>query len=285
MIDYKGIAAVVRRSGEIKTLHADVVYSKDEFDCAYGSKGHLIHKPSLDEDRGRLIAAYSFVTLSDGTDDFILMSRFDIEKIRKRSKTPDNGPWVTDFDQMAAKSVFRRHSKWLPWSTEDMRRALDVQDRHELPEGDGAFELAAATIGAETIERLESQIEEQGREARKETGQETGQEEKKKVSTESQNQTPSDDRRDPEPPANGRPWVDRRRMEQMFEVLKGVLGDIMYYNVLSTNGVGGQPEDLELKGEATLKAYQDLLEASQGGREPEPTNDKDEPDFTPRKRK
>jgi recombination protein RecT len=290
MIDYKGIANVVRRTGEIKSLHADVVYSKDEFDCAYGSKGHLTHKPSLAEDRGHLLAAYSFVTLTDGTDDFILMSRWDIDKIRKRSKTPDAGPWMTDYDEMAKKSVFRRHSKWLPWSSEDMRRALEVDDRHELPEGDGAFQLAASAIGADTVSNLEAQMEEQARENGGK-GEGDRQEERREPEPEPDQSAGNE----PRVTLEGAPWEDRRRMEQMFDVLKKIVGDIRYYSILSSNGVGSKPEDLSINDRAVLKAYKDLLSiAPQGqGREDEAngnggngtaTRDED-PDFRPRNRR
>jgi recombination protein RecT len=42
----------------------------------------------------------------------------EIEAIRKRSRSGQSGPWVSDFDEMAKKTVFRRASKWLPLSPE-----------------------------------------------------------------------------------------------------------------------------------------------------------------------
>ena len=37
----------------------------------------------------------------------------EIELIRSRGRAKDNGPWVTDWNEMAKKTVFRRLSKWL----------------------------------------------------------------------------------------------------------------------------------------------------------------------------
>ncbi len=55
------------------------------------------------------------------------MSIEDVEKIRSRSRSGNSGPWVTDFDEMAKKTVFRRHSKWLPLSPE-LRDKIEKDD-------------------------------------------------------------------------------------------------------------------------------------------------------------
>jgi hypothetical protein len=53
------------------------------------------------------------------------MSRDEIEAVRKRSRAANAGPWVTDWNEMAKKTVFRRLSKWIPLSSE-YRDALDA---------------------------------------------------------------------------------------------------------------------------------------------------------------
>ncbi len=128
IIDYKGIAELVRRSGDVATLHAGIVYPSDDFDYAFGTGQFLRHKPSL-APRGeeKPILAYSYVKLKDGQEDFDVMSIEDVEKIRGRSRSGSAGPWVTDFDEMAKKTVFRRHSKWLPLSPE-LRDKIEVDD-------------------------------------------------------------------------------------------------------------------------------------------------------------
>ena len=127
IIDYKGIVECVRRSGEVSYIHADVVYSGDHFVCAQGSGARLEHTRVFG-DRGSLVAAYSFVRLKDGSESFDVMSIEEIEKVRKRSKAANNGPWVTDYDEMAKKTVFRRHSKWLPFSSE-IREVIEHDDQ------------------------------------------------------------------------------------------------------------------------------------------------------------
>ncbi len=123
IVDYKGLVDLARRSGDIADIHADTVCANDEFDYAFGSDSKLVHKPNL-EDRGSVIAAYSFVRLKDGSSSFEVMNVQEIDAIRKRSKAAQAGPWVTDWNEMAKKTVFRRHSKWLPLSAE-FQEAID----------------------------------------------------------------------------------------------------------------------------------------------------------------
>jgi recombination protein RecT len=143
ILDYKGIAELVRRSGDVSYIHADVVYPNDDWDFAYGTNAFLKHKPCLERHPShKLIAAYSFVKLKDGTEDFVVLGPSEIEKVRKRSKAADSGPWVTDYDEMAKKTAFRRHSKWLPLSPEtkeaverdDEFTGIDVSAMDSLPE-------------------------------------------------------------------------------------------------------------------------------------------------------
>jgi len=126
MIDYKGLAELVRRSGDVSYIHADVVYAGDEWDYAYGSGAFLKHKPSLERE-GAPIAFYSFVRLKDGSEDFIVLSKREVDAVRKRSRASTSGPWVTDYDEMGKKTAFRRHSKWLPLSPE-VRDAVEHDD-------------------------------------------------------------------------------------------------------------------------------------------------------------
>ena len=56
-----------------------------------------------------------------------VMTTEEVERIRARSKAGKEGPWVTDWNEMAKKTVFRRLSKWLPLSAE-YRDAVDKDD-------------------------------------------------------------------------------------------------------------------------------------------------------------
>jgi recombination protein RecT len=129
IVDYKGLVELARRSGEISDIHADVVCDGDFFEYSFGSGGTLTHRPAM-KNRGAIIAAYSYVSLKDGTASYEVMSVDEIKAIQKRSKAGTMGPWISDFNEMAKKTVFRRHSKWLPISSERFQAAWEKdQDR------------------------------------------------------------------------------------------------------------------------------------------------------------
>lgn len=131
IIDYKGLSALAMRSGEILPPHADVVCENDVFEYDRGEvKRHSIdfRKP-----RGKAYAVYAIVRYKDGGEKAECMSIDEVEAIRKRSKASGSGPWVTDFNEMAKKTVFRRLSKWLPLSPE-FRDALEA-------DADGAIDI------------------------------------------------------------------------------------------------------------------------------------------------
>ena len=130
IIDYKGLAELVRRSGDVSYIHADIVGENDEFIYSFGTGAKLIHKPKLN-DRGVIYCAYSFVRLKDGSEDFDVMDMVEIDRIKKRSAAvranKQDSPWFTDANEMFKKTVFRRHSKWLPLSPE-VREAVEYDD-------------------------------------------------------------------------------------------------------------------------------------------------------------
>jgi len=123
IIDYKGLCELAMRSGLVANIHADVIRENDVFDYDRGEV--KAHKIDFRKPRGEMYAAYAICRFKDGTEKAEAMSREDIESIRKRSKAGNSGPWQTDYDEMAKKTVFRRLSKWLPLSPE-YRDALEA---------------------------------------------------------------------------------------------------------------------------------------------------------------
>lgn len=136
IVDYKGLAELAMRSGVISNIHADVVCENDVFEYDMGE----IKKHSIDfrKQRGNVYAVYAVVTFKDGTRKTEVLSRDEVEAVRKRSRAGGSSPWVTDWNEMAKKTAFRRLSKWLPLSPE----YHDALDR----DGDALAHTPARTV-------------------------------------------------------------------------------------------------------------------------------------------
>ncbi|HDR8408820.1 recombination protein RecT [Bacillus cereus group sp. MYBK245-2] len=122
IIGYKGMIDLARRSGHIQSIYAHAVYENDEFEYELGLHPKLTHKPSFG-DRGKFIGAYAVAHFKDGGYQMEFMPESEIEKRRGRSKSKDFGPWKSDYEEMAKKTVVRSMFKYLPISIEVQTQA------------------------------------------------------------------------------------------------------------------------------------------------------------------
>jgi recombination protein RecT len=121
-VGYKGMIELAQRSGEIKTIYAHEVRENDEFEMDYGLDQKLIHKPLLKGDRGEVIGYYAVYHTKNGGYSFAFMTKDEVyDFAKKKSKTFNNGPWQTDFDAMAKKTVVKQLLKYAPISIELQR--------------------------------------------------------------------------------------------------------------------------------------------------------------------
>lgn len=150
---YRGLIDLVRRSGELRSIEARVVREHDEFDIVFGTDGRVFHRPyinrtgemveeadsenpdviiSYPKDGGRYIGVYMIANLADNGVHVEWMSTAEVDAIRRRSKAASDGPWVTDWSEMAKKSVTRRGIKYLPLAIDSpVNRALALEDEAE----------------------------------------------------------------------------------------------------------------------------------------------------------
>lgn len=128
---YQGLVDLARRTGNVSDIYANVVREQDEFQYETGLNLVLRHVPyNGDDDPGPMKKVYAVAKFKDGTSHAEVMSRRDVEVIRNRSagyKNSSAGPWSTDFDEMARKTVIRRLCKQLPKSPE-LATALALDD-------------------------------------------------------------------------------------------------------------------------------------------------------------
>lgn len=113
-IGYKGLLDLAYRSGEMATIQAHIVYENDCFEYELGLEPVLKHKPAP-SNRGGMAYAYAMFHLKNGGKAFVVMSKDDIIEHGKRySKTYGAGPWQTDFEAMAKKTVLKQLLKYAP---------------------------------------------------------------------------------------------------------------------------------------------------------------------------
>jgi recombination protein RecT len=129
IVDYKGLVELAMNTKEVSNIHADVVCEKDRFVYNMG----IVEKHEIDftQDRGKMYAAYCIITMKDSTKKAEVMTKDEIDGIRARSRAKDAGPWVTDYNEMAKKTVFRRASKWIKLSPE-VREKIEKTDEQEF---------------------------------------------------------------------------------------------------------------------------------------------------------
>lgn len=164
IVGYRGMLDLARRSGQIVSLSVHAVLEGDKFEFELGLEEKLKHIPSKERvaKERRLVAVYAIARLKDGGHQLEVMTREEVEAIRKRSKSSDTGPWKTDFDEMAKKTVIRRLFKYLPVSIE-IQRAVALDEAASIGEAqrndlffleDLNAEGAPATTGSERISGL-----------------------------------------------------------------------------------------------------------------------------------
>ena len=162
---YAGVLKKARQSKEISSITTHVVYQieldKKLFTYALGDEERIEHTPYIGpEDRGPVALAYCIAKLKDGTVVREVMTRADIEKVRRSSKSGSAtdkdvqwkkaahvgdpvGIWKDWYEEMARKTVFRRAAKWLPQSVDkegNTIRLFDNDDTMEAIEGIEATE-------------------------------------------------------------------------------------------------------------------------------------------------
>lgn len=169
IVGYRGLAELARRSGDVAAVEARVVRQRDTFGVEYGTQPTIQHVPYIAgvggaplsgddsapvDGAGPLVAVYAVLTLRDGTRIIDVMTATEVDAVRKRSKASDIGPWVTDYLEMARKTVLRRALKYAPVSIVDLRVAehLEAEDRAVYGQGAGSLGQVAAAAQADQSE-------------------------------------------------------------------------------------------------------------------------------------
>lgn len=159
--DYKALVTCARRAGSIRDARFQVVHKNDEFDW-YEENGSIKYRFRIAEDetnRGEIRGAYAVVILPDGTTRFEYMSRNELEKVRKASKSPDSPAWKNWIDRMFGKAVLKRALQGLDLDL-SVERMID-QDNREYDTNriiDGSVATAKLEVMEDLATKLESRL-------------------------------------------------------------------------------------------------------------------------------
>lgn len=120
MLGYQGMIELSMRSNRMTEITAMAVREGDHFKRKYGLNAILDHEPSEEPDREskEITHVWALARLVNGGQPWLALSRPQIEARRLRSASPNEGPWVTDYEPMACKSAIRALWKVLPKSSE-----------------------------------------------------------------------------------------------------------------------------------------------------------------------
>lgn len=169
-LGYKGLIDLAYRSGEVSSIQAHEVRENDTFEYEYGLEPKLRHVPAQ-TDRGPVTFYYAVLKLKNGGVGFEVMSRDDVETFaRKKSKAYNNGPWKTDFDEMAKKTVLKKVLKYAPLKTE-FARAVASDESVKTMKMDEPADMLDAPNEIYTIENEPDKPEEVPQGVDPETGE------------------------------------------------------------------------------------------------------------------
>lgn len=128
--DYKGLVSLVRKNENVSDVYAEPVHENDDFEITKGLHRDMNHKVNVRQERGEFIGAYAVIAYKDGTYSWDFMAKTEIDAIRSRSQSANSGPWVTDYIEMAKKTVIKRLIKLADISQEVSDRiAADPDNR------------------------------------------------------------------------------------------------------------------------------------------------------------
>ena len=167
--NYFGTLLALERSGKVRKAFAQAVYEHDTFTFDFLQETYS-HVPAMiaGKEPGKVLFYYGAVQTTDGAWHVEPMSLKEIDGIRRRAPAHDEGPWVTDFDQMAKKTALKRIAKFVrltPKVTElfaedDARQLEDISpERHRqnivdlFGDGNGGFShQPTPSIWRQTVE-------------------------------------------------------------------------------------------------------------------------------------
>lgn len=167
-ISYIGYMELMKRSGNIERIEADVLYENDDVDFTADGVPTIIAGGAGAERkarflgqavRGNPIAAYAYARYKDGTRSNVIIA--DVDRIKRareaseswkrdRKNNTSYSPWNNDPAAMIRKTAIHDLVKWVDISTEDWR------ERSRLESLEATGQLTVAASKAKALEALKN---------------------------------------------------------------------------------------------------------------------------------
>jgi len=144
IVGYKGLISLAYRSGGI-VISAYEICQNDLFKHDYGT-GQVQHTFHLQKDRGPLIGVWAKAVMPSGQTSIRVMTKAEVEEHRARSRSKNNGPWVTDYDAMAKKTVIRALCSQLPLSSEAQKAIAADETAVVFDKEEGIIDVTEAPV-------------------------------------------------------------------------------------------------------------------------------------------
>lgn len=145
---YGGLIALAMRAGIVKSVDARLVYEGDVMhDVGGSSPSFSVEHRHETTDEARVTHVYAVAHLHSGGYKHEVMSREQIERVQRASKT--QMVWGPHWGEMARKTVIRRLMKTLDLRGDSkLLRAIDVGDQAERVEDAEVIEPQQGTVDA-----------------------------------------------------------------------------------------------------------------------------------------
>lgn len=176
IISPQGVIQLMYRHPLVKSVQARVVRDGEPFRIAYAPEPIVVHEPMVAGEPGPMLGAYAIIDLTTGGRVVEWMTRADIEKVKRTSKSArGGGPWQDWEEEMWRKTVLKRAAKYVPQS-DDLRQAFDRDDEDAdfevVPDYGAQAALSASTGTAALKERLAAKKAAPEMKAEREPGEE-----------------------------------------------------------------------------------------------------------------
>ena len=135
-IGWRGHIFMAINSGAAKSIRAGVVYEGDHFFYDNGVNVVFDHRPNMTADHSQenILCFYAIATLPNGEKIIEVMTKQDIDEIRRKFHKPSKrglpSPWDTSYAEMGRKTVVKRICKYLP-STIRVLEAIALDNASE----------------------------------------------------------------------------------------------------------------------------------------------------------